>query len=137
MAVVVFSPDRFRAERPQFAALTDGELNAFFQQAELFVRNDSLSPVPYDPPGKLHREILLNLLVCHLAQLDLWSREGRSGTMTAAGQGDVSVSFSPLTGPSGSEWYNQTQCGQTYWQLSRRYLDRAVYFPGLRRRPSV
>lgn len=140
MAVVVFDPEAFLEMFPKFtkpdgtSLLTDAQLQACFDQACLLLDNTDKSPVPYDPDkGIMIRKTLLNLLVCHLATLALWPL-GQSGPLSSATEGSVSSGFQIPTG-TGSAFYNQTPCGQAYWQamlpytIGGRYYAKHYYHP--------
>lgn len=118
--VVTFNAAEFRLKFPKFttAIISDDELQNAFDIACLIVDNTDASPIPYDPDkGIMTRKTLLYLLVCHLATMALWPL-GQNGPIASASQGSVSTSFSlPQSGISAA-WFNQTPCGQTFWQIS-------------------
>ena len=91
MAVVEFVPADFRELYPQFteALISDGQLTQAFNVACLLLDNSDSSPVPYNPAtGVLVRQTLLNLLVCHLATLALWSLHGPTGRISGRRHAD-------------------------------------------------
>jgi hypothetical protein len=122
MPVVVFDPVEFRNLKPQFADLSDAQLDYAFDLACEVVSNSESSLVPYDPQaGVKTRKILLYALVCHFCELR--TRGDFVGTMTSAGEGSVNASFSlPPVTDANAAWYMQTQCGATAWMLMRRYV---------------
>jgi hypothetical protein len=122
MAAVVFDPVEFRNLKPQFAQMTDAQLEGAFELACEVVGNSEKSLVPYNPPAVKSRKLLLYALVCHFCELEKRGG-GIVGTMTSATEGSVSASFSPppLTNDANAGWYMQTQCGATAWMLMRRY----------------
>ena len=129
MAVVVFDPAAFREAYPQFTAalLTDAQLQQAFDVACLLLDNTDGSPVPYDPEnGVMIRKTLLYLLVCHMATMALWP-VGQSGPMSNATEGSVSVGFS-LPQNTGKAFYNQTPCGQAFWQAVQPYAAGGRYY---------
>lgn len=132
MAVVVFDPKAFLEAYPQFApggvqALTDAQLRQAFDVACLILDNTDASLVPYDPEkGILVRQTLLWLIVCHLATMAMW-QPGQSGPLASAGEGSVNVSFSIPTS-TGQAYWNQTPCGQTFWQAIQRYAVGGRYY---------
>ncbi|WP_288229562.1 DUF4054 domain-containing protein [uncultured Desulfovibrio sp.] len=132
MAVVVFDPQVFLEAYPQFAPggvplLTDAQLRQAFEVACLLLDNSDASPVPYDSEkGILIRKTLLWLIVCHLATLALWP-VGQSGPMSNATEGSVSVGFS-LPQTTGKAFWNQTPCGQTFWQAVQPYVVGGRYY---------
>lgn len=134
MAVVVFDPQAFLEAYPRFRnpqtgepLLTDAQLQQAFDVACLLLDNTDASLVPYDPDKDIMiRKTLLYLLVCHLATLALWP-VGQSGPMSNATEGSVSVGFS-LPQSTGKAFYNQTPCGQTFWQAMQPYVAGGRYY---------
>lgn len=132
MAVVVFDSQDFLEAYPQFAPngrqlLTDAQLRQAFDVACLMLDNSDGSPVPYDPDREIMiRRTLLWLIVCHLATMALWPA-GQAGAMSSATEGSVSVSFS-APASQGKAFWNQTPCGQTYWQAIQKYLAGGRYY---------
>lgn len=129
MAVVVFDPAAFREAYPRFTAelLTDAQLQQAFDMACLLLDNTDGSPVPYDPEhGVMARQTLLWLLVCHLATMALWPT-GQSGPTASATEGSVSVSFS-IPQNAGKAFYNQTPCGQSFWQAMQPWAVGGRYY---------
>lgn len=115
--VVVFNVEKFRGIYPEFVALTDEQLNGYFDRACLFLDNTPRSIVR----DLKERETLLFMLVCHIATLA--SRGGgATGAVTSASEGSVSASFQPLAVSGNAQWYAQTACGAAYWQAVRKYL---------------
>lgn len=134
MAVVVWDEAVFLEAYPQFlkpdgetALLTSAQFQQVFDVACLLLDNTENSRVPYDPDkGIMIRRTLLFLLVCHLATLALWPL-GQSGPLTTATEGSVSTGFQIPTG-TGKAFYNQTPCGQAYWQALQGYLAGGRYY---------
>jgi len=128
MAVVVFDPAEWLEVYPQFKGLlTDAQLTQAFNIACLMLDNTDASPVPYDPANGVEtRKILLWLLVCHLAALAL-RPVNQSGPMTNATEGSVSVGFQVPTALNG-QYFNQTPCGQSYWQAIKKYVVGGRYY---------
>lgn len=128
MAIVIFNPVEWLDAHPQFQGkFTDAQLNHFFELACLLLDNTDASPVPYDPArGVNTRKILFRMLVCHLATLAMRPAE-QAGALTSATEGSVSASFQ-LPQTPGGEWYQQTACGQAYWQAIRKYLVGGRYY---------
>lgn len=126
MAAVLFDPDEFREIYPQFAsgasapAFSDAQLAHAFDVACLVVDNSERSRVPYNPPAVTARKVILYMLVCHLCTL-AQRGGGIVGTMTNAAEGSVSAAFAAPTNPN-AQWFNQTQCGATAWQLLSGFM---------------
>ena len=133
MAVVALDIPEFRERFPRFTpeVAPDGAIEQAFDEAALVLDNSDRSPVPYDPAaGQNQRKVLLYALVCHLLTLALLAAKGQPGPVASVSEGSVSVSFSapPLTGKA-ADYYQQTQCGQLFWQAMRRYMVGGLYVP--------
>lgn len=125
MAVVVLDIPTFRAMYPEFDAVADAQIMQAFNAACLFCSNSAASPVPYEPGVNTERETLLYLLTCHI--LTLGMRGGIVvGSMTAAAEGSVNTSFATPQAVNAA-WYNQTQCGATYWAATLKYRQGRYY----------
>lgn len=121
MTAVAFNPVEFREIYPQFADMTAAQLGFAFETACLVVNNSPRAVVPYDPAaGVTARKTILYLLVCHLCELRV---RGNSlvGSVTNAAQGSVTAAFAAPANP-GAQWFNQTQCGATAWQMLMGFL---------------
>lgn len=116
--VVVFDVEKFRAWYPEFEAMTDAQLDGFFARACLLLDNTPRSIVRNTD----EREVLLYMLVCHLATLAQRGTGGAVGSVASATEGSVSASFAPVSSTQGSQWFNQTSCGAAFWQAAKRYL---------------
>lgn len=119
MAVVVFDPFAFKARYPEFNAVSNVALGAYFTEAGIYLSNTDCSPVQ----DVTRRALFLNMLVAHIAFLGgALSADGQPrpvGRVSQAAEGSVSASFeyteaAPGTGP----WFNQTQYGAAFWQAT-------------------
>lgn len=123
--VVVFDVDEFKTLYPQFANVDETILQNYFNAATLLLDNTDKSPVK----DLAERKMLLYMLTCHIATL-----KGRGdtivGTITAATEGKVNVSVTPLVN---ANWYTQTLCGSMYWQATAKYRLGVRYFDYCRR----
>lgn len=123
--VVVFDVDEFKTLYPQFANVDGTILQNYFNAATLLLDNTDKSPVK----DLAERKMLLYMLTCHIATL-----KGRGdsivGTITAATEGKVNVSVTPLVN---ANWYNQTVCGSMYWQATSKYRVGVRYYAYCRR----
>lgn len=126
MASVELDTNEFRNWFPGLTedVISDELLQIFWDQACMLVGNtDSTSFAPYDPdakPPKLDRKVLLYYALCHLATLS--TRGDLPGRVASASQGSVSTSFDLIQSSSQTaQWWNQTQCGATYWTMTARY----------------
>lgn len=115
--VVVFNIEKFREIYPELSALTDGQLNGYFDRACLFLDNTPKSIVS----DLRERETLLFMLVCHIATL-AGRGGGATGAVTSATEGSVSASFQPLAYSGNAQWYAQTACGAAFWQAIKKYI---------------
>lgn len=111
--VVVFNAEEFKTLYPQFANVDDAVLENYFNAATLLLDNTPNSKVK----DLQERTMLLYMLTCHIATL---KKRGDSivGTITAATEGKVNVSVTPLVN---ANWYTQTVCGSMYWQATAKY----------------
>lgn len=123
--VVVFDVDEFKTLYPQFANVDETILQNYFNAATLILDNTDKSHVK----DLAERKMLLYMLTCHIATL-----KGRGdsivGTITAATEGKVNVSVTPLVN---ANWYNQTVCGSMYWQATAKYRVGVRYVAYCRR----
>ena len=120
MAIVTFDLAGFRARYPEFAAVADSLLGAYFNEAGLYLNNTDSSPVS----NVTKRSLLLNMLVAHIATLNgALSADGQArpvGRVSQAGEGSVSASFE-YSEPGSESWFVQTQYGAAYWQATLNY----------------
>ena len=128
MAVVELDAAAWREGFPAFASATDAQITQWFGAACLLVGNDEGGVIPYDPPSRLQRRIIIDLVMCHLATLD--RRGDAVGRVTSATQGSVSSSTDYAAGGKNAAWWTQTQCGATAWQLLKPYRSGGAYFHG-------
>jgi hypothetical protein len=126
--VVVFDPAAFKTAFPMFATVADVSLTLCFSIATLSLNNSCSSRVC----DAAERELLLNLLTAHLAQLNFGVNgqppAGIVGRIDKASEGSVSVGADMGTVVYGQAWFNQTQWGATYWMATAKYRT-AVYIP--------
>ena len=136
---VIFKPSEFREAYPQFTEgqFSDAQLRQAFGAAVLMVDNSAEAVIPYDPEtGVEDRKILLFMLMCHICTLNLRGREGQAGPVTSASEGSVKVSFAvPAVTGRGADWYQQTPCGQAYWNAVRQYTSGGRYAAGRKFHP--
>lgn len=130
--IVQFNLAAWRALYPEFAAVTDQQVNDCFALATLYQRNDGNGPVD---DGTIALS-LLNLLTAHVVQLRYGSSitpaTGVVGRISNATEGSVSASADyPGVTPS-QAWYVQTSYGAAWWQATAAYRT-MHYIPGPRR----
>lgn len=144
MTVAAFSYATWAARYPSLASSVDENLaGLYFGEASLYCANDDTAIVPCDAVTYQPRLMLLNMLVAHLAALNLPADRGGSGLVgrvSSASQGSVSVSADMGPTPGTAAWFMQTQPGASYWQATAQYRTFrpviAPRAPGFRRFPS-
>ena len=119
MAKVVFDPAHFKEIYPQFAGMSNTQLEWFFKKSEFILENS-------DCKIRDETERLINyyLLVAHYAELQTQIQSGNSavGRISSATEGSVSVSLDYPTSAVGREkWFNQTPYGAEYWMMTAPY----------------
>jgi hypothetical protein len=130
--VVVFSYEVWAARYPSLAANVSEPLaQAYFDEAQLFCDNSRCSPVR----NLAIRAVLLNLLVAHVASLNMsagatsgGSTSGPAagpsplvGRITSATEGSVSVTSEMDVPPGSAQWFNQTPYGAEFWAATAAY----------------
>jgi hypothetical protein len=120
-----FDVTKFRAIYPQFANLTDEQLEFMAENALIISGLDVDDRIPADKKYNLWY-----MLICHLATL---AERGTAGALASATEGSVSASFQQMqqTGGDG-DWYNLTTCGSAYWQIIKKYRLGGLWFKGRR-----
>lgn len=131
MAAVVFNPAAFKAAYPEFSAVPDATLNAYFLRSQLFLVNEDC---PVQDEAK--RLQLYWLLVAHIAQLsgalNPGGIPGPVGRTSSATEGSVSVSLD-FNATMGASWFVQTSYGAQFWAAtaylrSFRYVARPTRY---------
>lgn len=118
--IVTFDIDKFRSRYPHLTDISDATLREIFNEVSAEYGNtDDASPFEYDPAhDKYKRFWFLYAVVCHLATLQQWNKNGQQGRLTSASQGSVSTSFDLIKeGSFTGDWWCQTQCGQAAWRM--------------------
>lgn len=129
MAVVSFDIAAFRARYPEFQAVNDALLEQYFIEATIYLNNTDASPVT----DADQRSILLNMLVAHIAQLNLIVNGKVAnplvGRIDSASEGSVSVHADMGTVSAAAAWFMQTKYGAAYWQATAPFRS-FRYVPG-------
>ncbi|WP_277963895.1 DUF4054 domain-containing protein [Pseudomonas sp. RIT-To-2] len=129
MGVVVFDVASFRVRYPEFATVSDELLQAYFDEATVYLNNTECSPVT----DVAKRALLLNMLVAHVAALNAGTNgEAASplvGRINSATEGSVSVTTDMGAVAGSAAWFMQTKYGASYWQATVN-LRSFRYFPG-------
>lgn len=128
--VVVFNPAAFKLRYPEFAAVSDGLLQQYFDEAGLvYLDNTDASRVQQVE----QRAVLLNMLVAHIAQINAGSSTQPAsplvGRVNTATEGSVSVGADMGAVPGTSAWFLQTKYGASYWQATAQFRTMR-YVPG-------
>lgn len=129
MAIVVFDVAAFRERYPEFDAVSETLLNAYFTEATIYLDNTDRSLVA----DVAVRAVFLNMLVAHIAALNSGvngeKASGLVGRVASASEGSVSVSTDAGPSSASSWWYLQTPYGAAYWQATAPYRT-VRYVPG-------
>lgn len=126
MAVVIFNYTTWALSYPAIASsVTEDQASAYFNIAQLYLDNTD---------GSVVRDIntratLLNMLVAHIAYLNLPTEQGGNGAGTvgraaSGARGSVSVSLDYPASSSSSamaSWLNQTQYGAMFYAAMLPY----------------
>ena len=134
MATVVFDVEKLRALHPGFTdeeRCTDEALEACFAQACELVGNGDDCLIPYEPdetPPILTRQIVLDLVTCHIATQSLMWGPTLAVPLGNAAEGAVSTGFQALADANDPAWWMSTPCGAQAWQILRRYGSGPIYF---------
>lgn len=116
--VVRFDASRFRKLYPKISA-TDDQLSMFFVEACMHCNNTDKSIIK----NLNERELLLFLLVAHIATLQQRIDSGNEavGRVASASEGSVSVSLDNGQTTQSEKSYQQTPYGARYWALIKQY----------------
>lgn len=127
--VVVFDVAGFRARYPEFASVADATLEAYFQEATIYLDNTERSRVQ----DLAQRRVLLNMLTAHIAALNSGvggqAASPLVGRINSASEGSVSVSVDMGPSTGSSAWFQQTKYGAAFWQATTS-LRQFLYVPG-------
>ena len=117
MTAAVFDPIAFKSRYPEFAAVSNAQLSAYFDEATLYLSNADNSPVQ----NVARRLVLLNMLTAHISKLSgALAADGQPapvGRVASAGEGSVNAALEYLP-PGTHAWYSQTQYGAAFWQAT-------------------
>jgi hypothetical protein len=119
MSSVVFDPNGFVARYPEFSAVSQPLLSAYFAEACLYLSNSDASPVQDIPT----RTVLLNMLVAHIGCLAGALGDGQArpvGRVANASKGSVSTALE-YAQPGTAAWFQQTQYGASFWQATANF----------------
>lgn len=116
--IVQFNLLKFRKLYPKISA-TDDQLSMFFVEACMQCNNTDKSIIK----NLDERELLLFLLVAHIATLQQRTDSGNEavGRIASASEGSVSVSLDNGQTTQSEKWYQQTPYGARYWALIKQY----------------
>ncbi|MGJ0578494.1 DUF4054 domain-containing protein [Xenorhabdus bovienii] len=116
--IVELDIKKWRELYPNITA-TDARLEMYFVEATMLLNNTEHSCVK----NLKERELLLYLLMAHMATLQNHADAGNNavGRASSATEGSVSISLDYGTTSDSEKWYIQTPYGARYWQLTARY----------------
>lgn len=116
--IVQFNLLKFRKLYPKISA-TDDQLSMFFIEACMQCNNTDKSIIK----NLDERELMLFLLVAHIATLQQRIDSGNEavGRVASASEGSVSVSLDNGQTTHSEKWYQQTPYGARYWVLIKQY----------------
>jgi hypothetical protein len=133
-AIATWSQSAFLETYPNFRAVPGPTLEANFNIATIYCRNDGTSPIT----KVAVQTALLYMLTAHLLQLTVGPNGGGAiaggnapglvGRVSSASEGSVSVSTDYPSEPNNA-WFLQTPYGANFWQATANYR-RARYIPG-------
>lgn len=134
-AIAVWSQSAFLEAYPQFRAVPGPTLQAQFEIAGIYCRNDGTSPIR----SATLQTTLLFMLTAHLLQIGFGPNgegaiaggkgaPGLVGRVSSASEGSVSVSTDMPSNPN-SAWFMQTPFGANFWQATSNWR-RGYYRPG-------
>lgn len=129
MAVAVFDYGVWALRFPDLAASVSIPLaNSYFGEAGLYLDNTDCSPV-----GDVNARLaILNLIVAHIAQINLPASAGGSGLVgpiESATEGSVTVKVKLPDSRGLAWWFTQTPFGAAVWAALAPYRT-AHYVPG-------
>jgi hypothetical protein len=130
--VVSFDYAAWQARYPEFSSIDQGAATAYFNEAQLYHRNDGGGPVS----NASIQSTLLNMLTAHICKLNALLADQPSpqivGRISNAAEGSVSVQLENEYPPGTPQWFQQTKYGAAYWAATAQYRTMR-YLPGPRR----
>lgn len=135
-AIAVWDQTAFLTAYPNFTGVPSGTLEATFNIATIYLRNDGTSPIR----SVALQTTLMFMLTAHLLQItfgpdgegakagNTGGSPGLVGRISSASEGSVNVSLDYPSTPN-SAWFLQTPYGANFWQATANYR-RARYLPG-------
>ena len=132
--IVQFSSVEFAGLYPEFAGLTNGQMQTAFNDATLLLDNSCASRVQ----DANRRLLFLYTLTAHLATIEYGTNDGAGnvttpqgivGRIDSAAEGSVSVSAEYSSTVTQSEaYFIQTKYGAKFWQQTAQY--RTMHYIG-------
>jgi hypothetical protein len=131
-AVVTFDYQKWAARYPEFCGVTPPQAQAFFDEAQIYHRNDAMGPIR-NPAVQL---TMLNMVTAHIAALYAGINGQPAsplvGRISQAAEGSVNVSTDMTIDPGSEQWWSQTKYGLSYWTAAAPYRT-MQYVPGFAR----
>jgi hypothetical protein len=132
MAVVTFDPVGFLARYPEFQSVNQATLQAYFNEATIYLNNTDSSLVTDASVGG-QRYMMLNMITAHIAALNSGvngvAPSSLVGRIDQASEGSVSVHADMGLVAGSQAWWMQTKYGAAYWAASAAYRTMR-YIPG-------
>jgi hypothetical protein len=131
-AVVNFNYQQWKARYPEFCGVSEPTAQAYFNEAQIYHRNDAMGPVQ-NPSVQL---TMLNMVTAHLAAIYSGTNGQPAsplvGRVSQAAEGSVNVSTDMTIDPGSEQWWAQTKYGLAYWTAAAPYRT-MQYVPGFPR----
>lgn len=126
--IVAFNYAAWLARYPEFAAVPQDTVTAYFGEACIYHSNNGSGPV--DDP--VVQSALLNMVTAHIAARYSQSQgspvpgaaqdaNGLVGRVSSASEGSVSVQTENLYAAGSAQWWQQTKYGSDYWNATKAY----------------
>ena len=124
MAVVTFDPVGFLARYPEFVSVNQATLQAYFNEATLYLNNTDASLVTDGSAGG-QRAMLLNMATAHITAINATvngvAPSPLVGRIDQASEGSVSVHADMGPVANSQAWWVQTKYGAAFWAASASY----------------
>jgi uncharacterized protein DUF4054 len=127
--IVSFNYAQWTSRYPEFAGISSDAATTYFDEAQIYVRNDGGGPVKTASV----QSALLNMVTAHLAALyspqtlGTPNSSGSSpasplvGRIASATEGSVTVAADMPDQPGTAAWWNSTKYGASFWNASKQY----------------
>ncbi len=121
---VAFDSSGFLARYPEFSSISTATLQAYFNEAGLYINNTPSSPITDQSVGGFLYQVL-NMATAHIAALNSGvngqAPSGLVGRIDQASEGSVSVHADMGPVVNSQAWWMQTRYGAACWQATATY----------------